>query len=257
MARSWHAPHLRVWFCATGLRAQAELAALARARRDTDAVQHWVDRSLELIDGARRAAAQASSITPNVGAWLALAEAEYARASGTQRPDLWSAAAAAWDSVQRPPLAAYCRRHEAEALIAAGLNRADASVPLREAHAIATQLGAKPLLREIELLAQRARIPLGVPEEAPAGRQTPSTVEVLGLTAREAEVLDLIARGCTNREIAATLVISVKTAGIHVSHILQKLGVPNRLEAAAIAHRLTSSITGTNQSADCQTTAPD
>lgn len=51
-------------------------------------------------------------------------------------------------------------------------------------------------------------------------------------------VLALLARGYTNREIAATLVISVKTASVHVSHILRKLGAPNRLDAAAIAHRL-------------------
>ena len=50
-------------------------------------------------------------------------------------------------------------------------------------------------------------------------------------------MLTLVARGLTNREIAAALVISVKTASVHVSHILRKLGVPNRLEAAAIAHR--------------------
>ena len=55
---------------------------------------------------------------------------------------------------------------------------------------------------------------------------------------READVLALLARGYTNREIASTLVISVKTAGVHVSHILRKLDAPNRLEAAAIAHRL-------------------
>ena len=48
----------------------------------------------------------------------------------------------------------------------------------------------------------------------------------------------LVARGYTNREIAATLVISVKTASLHVSHILAKLDAPNRREAAAIAHRL-------------------
>ena len=51
-------------------------------------------------------------------------------------------------------------------------------------------------------------------------------------------MLALVARGLTNREIADELVISVKTAGVHVSHILRKLDVPNRLEAAAIAHRL-------------------
>jgi DNA-binding NarL/FixJ family response regulator len=58
------------------------------------------------------------------------------------------------------------------------------------------------------------------------------------LTPREAEVLTLAARGYTNREIAAALVISVKAASVHVSHILRKLDVPNRLEAATIAHRL-------------------
>jgi DNA-binding NarL/FixJ family response regulator len=62
--------------------------------------------------------------------------------------------------------------------------------------------------------------------------------ELLGLTPREAEVLTLLARGLTNREIADTLVIGTRTSSVHVSHILRKLGAPNRLEAAAIAHRL-------------------
>jgi DNA-binding NarL/FixJ family response regulator len=62
----------------------------------------------------------------------------------------------------------------------------------------------------------------------------------LGLTAREAEVLPLVARRFTNREIAAALVISVRTAEHHVAHILRKLGAANRLEAGAIAHRLVS-----------------
>ncbi len=51
-------------------------------------------------------------------------------------------------------------------------------------------------------------------------------------------MLTLVARGYTNREIAGALVISVKTASVHVSHILSKLDAPNRREAAAIAHRL-------------------
>ena len=58
------------------------------------------------------------------------------------------------------------------------------------------------------------------------------------MTPREAEVLRLVARGYTNREIAETLVISVKTAGVHVSNILHKLDAPSRVEAAAIAHRV-------------------
>jgi two-component system response regulator DevR len=57
------------------------------------------------------------------------------------------------------------------------------------------------------------------------------------LSEREREVLALIARGCTNREIAERLVISEKTAGHHVSHILDKLGLSRRSEAAVYAVR--------------------
>ncbi len=59
----------------------------------------------------------------------------------------------------------------------------------------------------------------------------------LGITAREREVLMLLAEGKTNRQIAETLVITEKTASVHVSHILAKLDARNRSEAAAIAHR--------------------
>jgi DNA-binding CsgD family transcriptional regulator len=60
----------------------------------------------------------------------------------------------------------------------------------------------------------------------------------LGLTPREKEVLALVAKGLTNRQIAAELFISVKTAGAHVSNILTKLGVARRAQAAAVAERL-------------------
>jgi DNA-binding CsgD family transcriptional regulator/tetratricopeptide (TPR) repeat protein len=230
------AAQLRVWFCAKGLRAQAELAALARARRDADAVQSWLGRAREQIAVARCAAEEASAITPNAAGWLALAEAEYERARGVERPYSWAEAAAAWDRLERPSVAAYCRWREAEAFVAAGATRTEASVPLRESYAVAARIEAKPLLRELELLAQRARLDLAVPEPSPDG--TGALEETLGLTPREAEVLALVARGYTNREIAAALVISVKTASVHVSHILRKLGASNRVEAAAIAHRL-------------------
>jgi DNA-binding CsgD family transcriptional regulator len=65
----------------------------------------------------------------------------------------------------------------------------------------------------------------------------PSPAERLGLTRREQEVLALVAAGRTNRQIAEELFISVKTAGIHVSNILAKLGVASRVEAATTAHR--------------------
>jgi DNA-binding NarL/FixJ family response regulator len=56
-------------------------------------------------------------------------------------------------------------------------------------------------------------------------------------TACEREVLALIADGRTNRPIAQELFITAKTASVHVSNILGKLGAPNRGEAAALAHR--------------------
>jgi DNA-binding CsgD family transcriptional regulator/tetratricopeptide (TPR) repeat protein len=237
-ARRREAPQIRVQLCAKGLRAQAELAALARARRDADALHDRLEHARELRNLAREAASEASAITPNAAGWLALAEAEYFRACAEARPDAWSKTAATWDEVERPPLAAYCRWRQAEALVAAGASRTEASVPLREAHAVATRIGARPLLRELELLAERARLDLASPDVASADGKS-SLADTLGLTPREAEVLALVARGYTNREIAAALVISVKTASVHVSHILRKLDAPNRREAAAIAHRLT------------------
>ena len=66
----------------------------------------------------------------------------------------------------------------------------------------------------------------------------PAQADGLGLTRREHEVLRLVARGLTNRQIAAALFISAKTAGMHVSNILSKMGVERRAEAAAVAERL-------------------
>jgi DNA-binding NarL/FixJ family response regulator len=157
------------------------------------------------------------------------------RTTGSARP--WVTAADSWEQLECPPLAAYCRWHEAEALITAGASRIEAGAPLREAYAVAARIGAKPLLHELELLAQRARLDLA-PREAESSDRQQGLDKTLGLTPREAEVLTLVARGYTNREIAAALVISVKTAGVHVSHILRKLDAPNRVEAAAMAHRL-------------------
>jgi DNA-binding CsgD family transcriptional regulator len=234
-ARPRWGAQIRVWLCAKGLRAEAELAALARARHDADSLGDALDRAGDLLDGARRAAREAAAVTPNAAGWRALAEAEHERARGFARPDLWSGAAAAWDQLERPPVAAYCRWRQAEALVATGASRAEATAPLQAAHAVAARLGAQPLLRELELLAERARLDL-TPLEA--GQPKQGLEQVLGLTPREAEVLALVARGLTNREIAAALVISVKTASVHVSNILRKLDAPNRREAAAIAHRL-------------------
>jgi DNA-binding CsgD family transcriptional regulator len=99
------------------------------------------------------------------------------------------------------------------------------------------RMGARPLREEIEALARRARLDVSTPgsaARAPAG----SAADELGLTARELEVLRLVAAGRTNRQIGTELYMSGKTASVHVSRILAKLGAANRSEAGAIARRL-------------------
>jgi len=138
----------------------------------------------------------------------------------------WQAAVAAWRDDQQPyPLAGALLRL-AEAQAAAG-DRAAAAEAVVEARAIATDLAASPLGAAAETLARRLGL-RGVGGAGPA--QT--------LTAREREVLRLVAAGHSNRRIAEELYITAKTASVHVSRIIAKLAVTNRVEAAAVAHRL-------------------
>jgi DNA-binding CsgD family transcriptional regulator len=182
---------------------------------------------------ARRGPAAPS---PDAAAWWAVAEAEHHRVEGRAGAGRWRAAAAAWDELERPYPGAYCRWRLAEALVAEG-HPAEAVDAARQAHRTAARLGALPLQRELELLARRARLDL-VGLQPEAADRSAAAGAGLGLTARERQVLQLLARGYTNRQVAAELVISVKTASVHVSHILRKLGVHSRLEAAAVAQRL-------------------
>jgi DNA-binding CsgD family transcriptional regulator len=175
--------------------------------------------------------------TPRTGAQVLACQAELARLEGRADVEPWAAAAAAWERLGEPYPAAYARRREAEALLLAGTARERVEASLRAAHRTAGELGAAPLLAEIEALARRGRLDLE-PSPGAAAPAPPSPLDALGLTAREQEVLGLVALGRTNAQIAETLFISPKTATVHVSNILGKLGVHNRVEAATIAHRL-------------------
>jgi ATP/maltotriose-dependent transcriptional regulator MalT len=167
--------------------------------------------------------------------------AEIVPADGADPGELrsaWDAAAQAWEAASEPyPLAGALLRAAGAAL--ADGDHEGAAARLRRAAALADRLGAQPLRDDIALLARRARIGLAGADRA--GRPAPAGAaerDRFGLTAREFDVLRLVAAGRSNREIAAELFISAKTASVHVSNILGKLGVASRGGAAATAHRL-------------------
>jgi DNA-binding NarL/FixJ family response regulator len=97
-------------------------------------------------------------------------------------------------------------------------------------------VGHQPLTRQIRQLAQRARITLTTAEPAPPPESSIGIAR-FGLTERELAVLRLLGQGHTNTEIGRMLFISPKTASVHVTNILRKLGAGSRVQAATIAER--------------------
>ncbi len=225
---------------AVGMAVEADRAVRARDLREPDSERDALARADIHL---QRLVAAAQDGGPVERAWLAVGEAENARARGHNDPRLWSEGASAWELLERPYCAALMRWREAEALVEAG-DRAAAGVVATEAAAVADGLGAGWLAGEIQGLALRARLELDTASapvtpdgsdrrELEDGPETP-----FGLTPRELQVLGLIAEGATNRQIGASLYMAEKTASVHVSRILAKLGVQSRTQAAAMAHRL-------------------
>lgn len=182
---------------------------------------------------AREQAAKLDVVGPVQAAQRATFYADAAWAGGTAADSLtlWWIAATAWDELSEPLALATALYRIAETALARQSDRTAAEAPLVRAAGLAADLGAARLLADIRQLARRARITL--PGEPAAGAAVAP-----GLTAREAEVLRLVAAGASNAAIAAELFISAKTVSVHVSSILGKLGAASRGEAAAIAHRL-------------------
>jgi DNA-binding NarL/FixJ family response regulator len=171
-------------------------------------------------------------LLPEPRGWLVTAVAEHARAHGGDDAGSWAVVAATWDEIGQPYPAAIARFHQADALLRTGGERTEATTVAREALTVAERIGAVPLAAEVRHLARRGRLELA-PNGAPADAPAPG----LNVTARELDVLRLLADGYTNRQIGEALFISEKTASVHVTNLLRKLGVPNRVEAAAVAHR--------------------
>jgi len=155
-----------------------------------------------------------------------LVRAELSRITGPADPELWQRVAGGKPT--DPYLACHALVQLATCLLTYRRRRA-ATRALQDAEQIARHLAATPMLAHITTLARQARIEMDT--KAPASPKP----DPVGLTPREREVITLLERGLSNAEIARTLYISEKTASVHVSNILRKLGVTSRIQAAAAA----------------------
>jgi DNA-binding CsgD family transcriptional regulator len=223
-----------------GQRAVADLAEQGRAQHSEQAIADSRDAAADL--DAVRERIQPRPFGADDPRLEAPAEmwqwrAEQSRAGNGSDATLWGRAAGAWEKLGRPHRAAYARWRQAEALLATPDGRPAAVPILRRAAEQAAQHA--PLTAVIADLARRARVNLT--PTPPAATTEHSTVDqhpaAFNLTDRELSVLRLLAQGKTNAEIGATLFISHKTASVHVTNILRKLGVASRVQAAAVAER--------------------
>ncbi len=167
---------------------------------------------------------------PEAAAWLARAEAEWWRLQGEVDPAPWEGALKAF-AYGYPYEEARCRWRLAEMLVGAG-RREEAIEHVSAVHAAAVELGAAPLALAVEGLARRARLDVPLASSTAA---RPANRDVL--TAREREVLALLADGRTNSQIGRALFISPKTASVHVSNLIAKLGATSRTEVVALAYQ--------------------
>lgn len=224
---------------ALAIQSAAELAEGARVAQDAAQLARARATAEPLVEELRGMAVREGG--PMISALAGVAEAEWSRLIGEPADALWSAAAPALEAISDPYAVAYVSYRRAESELRRRGVRADVSDSLRSAALLAAGLGARPLLRSVEHLARRARVHLA--EQTRTGpaaddRSRPSRSTNSLVSARELEVLRLVAAGRTNGEIADELFISRKTASVHVTHILDKLGVANRVEAAMAATRL-------------------
>ncbi|WP_089338488.1 helix-turn-helix transcriptional regulator [Blastococcus mobilis] len=230
LRQEWDDDHLGVLRLAgTALAPVGDAAAAARRDRDAESTERWVRAGEQLVEAARSAVeiyrgTYGDTMGVEAIAWLARVEAEGARVRGEAAPELWRAAVEAF-GFGHVYEEARSRWRLAEALLATG-DRVEAAEEAGLAHEVAVRLGAAPLRTAVEGLIRRGRLDVG-------GVRAAEISAVM--TPREAEVLRLLAQGRTNRQIGAELYISEKTASVHVSNILAKLGANGRTEAVAIA----------------------
>lgn len=204
-----------------------QVADLAARGHDVRALRTQSDMFPERIAALR--AFDDLRIGPESQAWIVRHEAErlHLAAVAGERPDpdalvdAWRHAADGFAELPNVPEQARSLARLAEALVLVG-RTGEVSQPATEARKLAEGLGARPVL---DLLDQVVPSGLGQPSEPGP------------LTPREREVLRYLERGRTNGQIADALFISRKTASVHVSNILAKLGAATRGEAVSVARQ--------------------
>ncbi|MFC6449833.1 helix-turn-helix transcriptional regulator [Cellulomonas gelida] len=218
-----------IWLSSIALAALADAAQEDRVRgRDPGARVAAGERFATRIEQtAQRPLPPGRKVGPEGLAWTARGRAEHARLLGSPpgTVELWRAAVDAFGYGYRYE-EARSRWRLAESLLLSG-DRDEAALEAARALADAEDMGAVPLATAIRELARRGRLAL------PGARTAGSDV----LTAREAEVLELVAQGLSNNQIGRRLFISGKTVSVHVSNVLAKLEVSGRAEAVDVAHR--------------------
>jgi DNA-binding CsgD family transcriptional regulator len=239
-ADAWpaHSPSV-IRVTATALAARADRATQLRAAGDGSSADAEAAAGAALLGVARAGASYPARpkgvLGPEGRGWLARCEAEYARLTGTNSPGAWERVLAAFGPGYTYETARTQWRL-AEALVEDG-RRDEAAAIWRAARDTASRLGAAPLGAALDDLARRARLDTGNGNRGGHGGGSGGASPLDALTDREREVLSLLARGMSNREIGTELFITPKTASVHVSNILGKLRAASRTEAAAIAYR--------------------
>lgn len=238
-----------VWFVGPllwhGIRAHAGRALQVRSSGNESQELNAITRATQFYEDLQERAKATDAhgaLASMLSAYEWLGQGEISRVSNPTDAEPWRHVASIWKELGHPYPMAYAQYRLAEALSLARRRTNETTTALCEAFATAEKMEALPLRLEIEALAQRTGI-----DVFKAMTDNPDVVDVResielapgtpALTRRELQVLDLVAAGKGNRAIADDLFISEKTASVHVSNIMTKLGASSRGEVAAMVHR--------------------
>jgi DNA-binding CsgD family transcriptional regulator len=231
-----------------GVAAHTEADAVAEGWPDPDP-----DTGTWVVGQVRQLLGLMTPMGPVQKAQDAHIRADLARWADDDDAAIWAQVVALWRRVPHPRSLALALVRLGTVAAGAG-DKKGARDALAEALHIAERLPARPLETFVHEIAKAHDLRIG----SSAGTRANGTL----LTGRELEVLRLLADGASNADIAAQLFISPKTVSVHVSHILEKLGVASRTAAAARARKAGLLATeetqhaGANNEADLISTRP-